>query len=355
MLFDLTRTLHAMRPEVGSAGVEPALAALRRLGGVLGLFRGGPAEPPPEIRAEVDRLLGVRADARRRRAWGGGGRAPRPARGAGRPGRGHSGRDDVAMAREDGERLILYGRHPVLEALRSGGHRVDEVLVEREGGRGADVVALARQAGVRCSPAPREALTALAGTPHHQGVVARVDRPPVLGARGPAGRPPEAGRARALAAAGPGPGPREPRQPPPDRRGPRCPRRGGAPPPGGRPDGPRRQGGGRRPRVPPVARVGNLAQSLEVLQGEGYWVIGASAGPSTLPPPWRLDLRGPLAVVLGSEGRGLRPLVARRCDALTRIPSRGGSASLNVGAAGAVLLYEVVRQRAMARGKAEIS
>jgi cysteinyl-tRNA synthetase len=70
VLFDLTRTLHAMRPELGSAGVEPALAALRRLGGLLGLFRGGPAEPPPEIRAEVDRLLGVRADARRRRAWG---------------------------------------------------------------------------------------------------------------------------------------------------------------------------------------------------------------------------------------------------------------------------------------------
>ena len=82
------------------------------------------------------------------------------------------------MAREDGERLILYGRHPVLEALRSGGRRVDEVLVDEATGRGADVVALARQAGVRCSPAPRAALTALAGTPHHQGVVARVTAHP---------------------------------------------------------------------------------------------------------------------------------------------------------------------------------
>jgi cysteinyl-tRNA synthetase len=69
VLFDLTRTLHAMRSELGLAGIEPGLSALRRLGGVLGLFRRGPVGPPPEIRAEVERLLGVRADARRRRAW----------------------------------------------------------------------------------------------------------------------------------------------------------------------------------------------------------------------------------------------------------------------------------------------
>jgi 23S rRNA (guanosine2251-2'-O)-methyltransferase len=101
----------------------------------------------------------------------------------------------------------------------------------------------------------------------------------------------------------------------------------------------------------PVARVGNLVQALEILQGEGYWVIGASTEPAGLPPPWRLDLRGPIALVLGSEGRGLRPLVARRCDALTRIPLAGQVASLNVGAAGAALLYEVVRQRRQAGEK----
>jgi cysteinyl-tRNA synthetase len=69
VLFDLTRTLHTMRPELGSAAIEPGVAALRRLGGVLGLFRGGPAGLPPELRAEVERLLEVRADARRRREW----------------------------------------------------------------------------------------------------------------------------------------------------------------------------------------------------------------------------------------------------------------------------------------------
>jgi 23S rRNA (guanosine2251-2'-O)-methyltransferase len=66
-------------------------------------------------------------------------------------------------------------------------------------------------------------------------------------------------------------------------------------------------------------------------------------------PPWDLDLQGPVVLVLGSEGRGLRPLVARSCDALTRIPLAGRVGSLNVAAAGAALLYEVCRQRSRSR------
>jgi cysteinyl-tRNA synthetase len=69
VLFDLARTLQAQRPELGPAGIEPGVAALRRLGGVLGLFRGGPTGLPPELRADVERLLQARADARRRREW----------------------------------------------------------------------------------------------------------------------------------------------------------------------------------------------------------------------------------------------------------------------------------------------
>jgi 23S rRNA (guanosine2251-2'-O)-methyltransferase len=95
----------------------------------------------------------------------------------------------------------------------------------------------------------------------------------------------------------------------------------------------------------PVARVGNLAQTLEILKKEGCWVVGASATGGGGLPPWRLDLRGPVTLVLGSEGRGLRPLTVRTCDALTRIPLAGRVASLNVAAAGAALLYEVRRQR----------
>jgi len=97
----------------------------------------------------------------------------------------------------------------------------------------------------------------------------------------------------------------------------------------------------------PVARVGNLAQTLDLLKEDGCWVLGATAV-GDAPPPWRIDLRGPVALVLGSEGRGLRPLVARTCDGLTRIPLGGHVGSLNVAAAGAALLYEVRRQRGQA-------
>ena len=251
------------------------------------------------------------------------------------------------MAREADDRLILHGRHPVLEALRSGARRVDEVLIEREAeGRGADLVALARQAGVRCSRVPRGTLTALAGTPHHQGVVARVAARAYAGieevlvvprAKGEAALfllldqvqdPGNLGNLLRTAEALGVHGVMVLRHQAVGLTGHAVRAAAGA------------------LEYLPVARVGNLVQAIEVLQKEGCWVVGASATPAELPPPWRLDLRGPLALVLGSEGRGLRPLVARRCDALTRIPLAGRIGSLNVAAAGAALLYEVVRQRA---------
>ncbi len=61
--------------------------------------------------------------------------------------------------------------------------------------------------------------------------------------------------------------------------------------------------------------------------------------------PWKADLKGPLCLVLGGEGEGVRPLVARTCDGLLTIPMTGRVGSLNVGAAAAVLCYEASRQR----------
>jgi 23S rRNA (guanosine2251-2'-O)-methyltransferase len=61
--------------------------------------------------------------------------------------------------------------------------------------------------------------------------------------------------------------------------------------------------------------------------------------------PWKVDWKGPTALVLGAEGRGIRPLVLRSCDLLVQIPMLGRVASLNVGAAGACLLFEALRQR----------
>lgn len=93
----------------------------------------------------------------------------------------------------------------------------------------------------------------------------------------------------------------------------------------------------------PVARVSNLVQVVEELKSFGLWITGADMdGNSTL---WQADLDGPLALVIGSEGRGIPRLLKEKCDFLTSIPMRGKISSLNASAAAAVLLFEVMRRR----------
>jgi len=99
-----------------------------------------------------------------------------------------------------------------------------------------------------------------------------------------------------------------------------------------------------------IATVVNIARALEELKEAEVWVAGAvAAGGSKA--PWEIDFTVPVAIVLGAEGKGIRPLVLRGCDLLVKIPMFGKVASLNVGAAGAMLLYEVVRQRAAGAGE----
>ena len=94
----------------------------------------------------------------------------------------------------------------------------------------------------------------------------------------------------------------------------------------------------------PIARVRNLADWLESAKDrEGLWVFGAAAGGESAYD--EVDLSGPAVLVLGSEGKGLRPRVAAACDALVSIPLGGETASLNVSAAADVLLFEALRQR----------
>ena len=93
----------------------------------------------------------------------------------------------------------------------------------------------------------------------------------------------------------------------------------------------------------PVARVPNLPVLLKELKEEGIWVFGAAAdGDTSL---YRADLKGPAAIVIGSEGEGMGRLVAETCDFKVSIPMRGRLNSLNASAAAAILLYEAVRQR----------
>lgn len=93
----------------------------------------------------------------------------------------------------------------------------------------------------------------------------------------------------------------------------------------------------------PVARVPNLPALLKELKKEGVWVFGTAADGDT--PLYQADLKGPAAIVIGSEGAGMGRLVAETCDFLVGIPMRGKLNSLNASAAAAIVLYEAVRQR----------
>jgi 23S rRNA (guanosine2251-2'-O)-methyltransferase len=95
----------------------------------------------------------------------------------------------------------------------------------------------------------------------------------------------------------------------------------------------------------PTARVTNMARALDELKQAGLWTAALAAGPEAR-PLWQLDATSPLCLVLGAEGSGIRPLVARSCDFQIEIPMRaGGVGSLNVSVAAGIALYEIARQR----------
>ena len=92
-----------------------------------------------------------------------------------------------------------------------------------------------------------------------------------------------------------------------------------------------------------IARVPNLTAALETMKQRGLWIYGAEAGGTS--PLWKTDMKGPICLVIGSEGAGISRLVREACDFIMTIPLMGQVNSLNASAAAAVLLYEIVRQR----------
>lgn len=93
----------------------------------------------------------------------------------------------------------------------------------------------------------------------------------------------------------------------------------------------------------PVARIGNVAQTIRELKKAGFWIVGADMDGTA--DYFEADLTGALVLVIGSEGRGISRLVRESCDVLVRIPMLGKINSLNASVAGAVLMYESLRQR----------
>jgi len=98
----------------------------------------------------------------------------------------------------------------------------------------------------------------------------------------------------------------------------------------------------------PIAQEANLTRTLEWFKRGGYWAIGLDEEGTT--PYDRIDAGGSLVVVIGGEGKGLTRLVREACDVTVRLPMRGRVGSLNAAVAGAIVLYEVRRQRDQARG-----
>jgi len=239
----------------------------------------------------------------------------------------------------------LFGRNPVLELLRARRREVEEIAVLSEGRGPAlqELLGLARRSGVKISYRTRDQLTAIAGTPHHQGVVARVagaeyaSLDDVLSVPGQRSEP-----AFFLALDQV----QDPRNLGAILRSAEVMGAHGAIVPKhhavGLTSAAAKSAMGALEHLP-VARETNISQVLDILKKDGVWIVGSVVQGGRA--PWEVDLSGPMCLVLGGEGPGLRPLVAKGCDFLVSIPMRGQIGSLNVGAAAAILCYEVRRQR----------
>ena len=92
----------------------------------------------------------------------------------------------------------------------------------------------------------------------------------------------------------------------------------------------------------PVVQIGNIDQTMEELKARGCWIIGADMDGVDF---YAANMTGPIVLVIGAEGKGIGRLVKQKCDDIVSIPMNGGVNSLNASNAGAVLMYEVVRQR----------
>ena len=238
---------------------------------------------------------------------------------------------------------FIAGRNAVAEALRSG-RPADTLFVAREdtGGKAGALIALAKSQGVVVKDAKREKLEQLCGTSHHQGVVLSAaahayaeleDLLALAAAKGEAPflvlcdeieDPHNLGAIlRTAEAAGV--------------HGVVVPKRRSAP----LSQTVAAASAGAVEYIP-VARVANISAAIETLKARGLWIYGADMAGE---PYDARPVTGPVALVIGSEGKGLGRLVKEKCDALLALPMRGKVGSLNASVAAGILLYEIAKHR----------
>ena len=233
----------------------------------------------------------------------------------------------------------LYGLHPVEEAIRSGGRRLDHVSIarERRDDRLEKIIQLCKSVGIRVTFDSRDQLTRLAKTDAHQGVLAVVRERQFLGIEDLMA-PKEEGEYRFFLALD---GIEDPHNLGALLRtadgagvdGVILPERRSAPITGTV----AKTSAGASEHVR-VARVTNLVRSLEQLKQQNVWVLGLDERGT--PDYTDFDYKTDCVLVLGREGAGLHDLVKKTCDHLLRIPMLGQVSSLNVSVAGAVVMYE---------------
>jgi 23S rRNA (guanosine2251-2'-O)-methyltransferase len=243
---------------------------------------------------------------------------------------------------------VLYGLHPVEEVLRAGTRPLDHVSVARERESRRDprmdaLLELCRLKGVRVSTEPRDLLTRHCKTDAHQGVVAFVRERKFLALEDLLNAP--VGPARhhfflaldgvedphnlgALLRSADGAG----------IDGVILPERRSAPLSAVT----AKSSAGASEHVR-IAQVVNITRALEAMKKQNIWIVGLDERGT--PDYTDFDFRQDCCLVLGSEGSGLHDLVKRTCDHLLRIPMAGSVSSLNVSVAGAVVMYEAMRQR----------
>ncbi|MBS1815340.1 MAG: 23S rRNA (guanosine(2251)-2'-O)-methyltransferase RlmB [Acidobacteria bacterium] len=250
---------------------------------------------------------------------------------------------------------VLYGVHPVQEALRSRPRDLDHITVarERHDARLEALIQACRTAGVRITQEPKAQLERMAKTPMHQGVVAFLrerkflDLEDLLAIQKPAGErrfflaldgvedPHNLG---ALLRTADGAGV----------DGILLPERRSAP----LTAVVAKSSAGASEHVR-IARVTNLVRALERMKQENVWVIGLDERGKADYTDFRFDTD--CVLVLGSEGAGLHDLVKKTCDHLLRIPMAGKVSSLNVSVAGAVVMFEAMRQRRSPQAPAAVT
>jgi 23S rRNA (guanosine2251-2'-O)-methyltransferase len=238
---------------------------------------------------------------------------------------------------------ILYGLHAVREALKAGNRPLQRVLVLRTDKQFTDVAQLARSQRVPIHVQPLASFDRLVPNGKHQGVVAfaaakayqteesilaravQRNEPPLLVILDGVEDPHNLGAVlRTAEGAG--------------AHGVFIPERRAA----GLTSVVAKASAGAIDHIP-VARVTNMSRSIESLKAAGVWIYGVT--PSANKIFTDVDLRGPVGLVLGGEGTGIRPGVLQHCDECVRIPLSGQVESLNVSAAAAIVLFEAVRQR----------